>query len=139
MNVAHARRDAESTRAEHRSDAHVFRTVRNNHDSTRGEWLGQRGIDEDLGRGLFPESGMTWAGLHVGVAVCARAVLPDSITATTDNTGTRLPATCFSVIMFCLPLIKGAFDRPDHTENGARNLLDHGVGTDHAPTNTIVQ
>ena len=42
--------------------------------------------------GSVPVSGMTWAGLHVCVALCARAVLPDSIMAATDSTGATFPA-----------------------------------------------
>ena len=54
MNVAHARRDGQSTRAEHRCNAHVLRTVGDHHDSTGGEWSGQRGIDDELRGGLCP-------------------------------------------------------------------------------------
>jgi hypothetical protein len=78
--------------------------------------------------GSVPVSGMTWAGPHVCVALCARAVLPYSIMAATDSTGAMFSAACFSVIMFFAPLIRAAFDIPDHTENVARSLLDHGVG-----------
>jgi hypothetical protein len=59
--------------------------------------------------------------------------------AATDSTGATFWATCFSVIMFFAPLIRAAFYMADHTEKRRTNLLDHGVGTEQAPTNTIVQ
>ena len=109
------------------------------HHSTGGEWFGQRGLDDELRSGLCPGERD-----DLGKSTCLRGALRESSVpvqhhAATDSTGATFPAACFSVIMFFAPLIRAVFEIPDHTENAARNLLDYRVGTEQAPTNTIVQ
>jgi hypothetical protein len=65
--------------------------------------------------GSVPVSGMTPAGLHVCVALCARAVLAHSIMTATDSISATFSAASFSVIMIFAPLIRDAFDTRDHT------------------------
>jgi len=40
--------------------------------------------------------------------------------------------------MFFAPLVRIAFDTPDHTESVGQNLLDDGVGSERVLINTIV-
>ena len=139
MNVAHARRDGQSTRAEHRAmrmfsaQYGITTTPREASGSASGASM------TSFAAGSVPVSGMTWAGLHVCVALCARAVLPSQHHGG-DRQHRRYVLGCMLQRDHVLaPLIRAAFDIPDHTENVARNLLDDGVGTEQAPTNTIVQ
>jgi hypothetical protein len=95
-------------------------------------------VDDDLRRGLRACGGMTPAGLHVSVALCARAVLAHSSMAATDSTRATFTAPCFSVIIFLLLSFEPRSTYLITQKNVARNLLDDGVGTE-PPTNTIVQ
>src|ERR687898_297715 len=85
-----------------------------------------------FGGGSVPVSGMTWAGLQVGVAFCAWVVIPYCPSPATNNTAVTVSA-CLSVIMIFAPFIQAAFDMPNHTERRCANLLDHGVGHDGGP------
>ena len=101
--------------------------------------VGQRGIDDELRRGLGPGERD-----DLGRSTRLRGALCESGAPAQHHGGDGqhrrdVSAACFSVIMFFAPLIRAAFDTPDHTGNVGRNLLDDGVGTEQAPTNTIVQ
>jgi hypothetical protein len=72
MNVPDARRHGESGRPEHLDDPQVFGPVLDD-DPAMGQRVRQRGIDNDLRRGLARESGTTPAEPRTSLAVCAKA------------------------------------------------------------------
>ena len=129
MNVAHTRRDGQSTWAEHRCNAHVLRTIRITTTPREASGCGQRGVDDDLRRRLSAgERDDLRRSTPLRGALCERGARAQH-QGGDDSTGATFSAACFSVIMFFTPLI-ASFDIRDHTDKRRPNLLDYSVGTE---------
>jgi hypothetical protein len=104
MKVSDARRDRQSTGAEHRRNVQVLGAILDNRHSAGGERAGQRRIDNDLCRGSLPLRGITGAGRQTSVAFCAIAVIAYNTMTTTDSRNAPFELVYFRFAMF-FPLI----------------------------------